>query len=63
VSGPVISQTELALGAGSILASWSMSQGRFSDLLPALPGVRRRAFKAEPALTPGAAERSGAALI
>ncbi len=32
-------------------------------LLRVLPGVRRRAAKAEPTLTPGTAERSGAALI
>jgi hypothetical protein len=31
------------------------------DLLRVLPGVRRRAAKAEPALTPGPAPRSGSA--
>jgi hypothetical protein len=40
-----------------------MSQDGSGDLLRKLPGVRRRASKAEPALMPGAAERSGAALI
>ena len=53
VSGPVSGRKELALCIANALMRGQMSRVDLVTCCACWPGVRRRAVKAEPALTPG----------